>query len=98
MTKEELKKHARCIIDALDDLAVIDQLDVIGLAYEALGFTLATAEALEDKEHQQEILTAIDKHLESIRATIYALCATSIIGGKSEFLKDIANTKKEEKK
>ena len=93
MTNEEMKKHASRIVDMLDDLAINEQLDVIGLTYQTLGYTLATAGTLTGEERQQEILTAISKHLEGIREGIYTLCATSIFGGESEFPKDKTNDK-----
>ena len=40
MTNEEMKKHARRIVGMLDDLAINEQLDVIGLTYQMLGYTL----------------------------------------------------------
>ena len=92
MTNEEIKKHARRIIDVLDDLGPVEKLDVIGLTYQTLGYTLATAGTLTGKERQQEILTAISKHLEGIREGIYTLCATSILGGESEHPEDKANS------
>lgn len=94
MTNEEMKKHVRSIIDMLDDLGPVEMLDVLGLAYKTIGSTIATAGMLEGKERQQVILTAIGKHLESIRASIYALCATNIFGGESESPKDKGNTNK----
>ena len=77
----------------LDDLAINEQLDVIGLTYQTLGYTLATAGTLTGKERQQEILAAISKHLEGIRESICTLCATSIFSGESEFPKDKTNDK-----
>lgn len=94
MTNEEMKKHVRSIIDMLDDLGPVEMLDVLGLAYKTIGSTIATAGMLEGKERQQEILTAIGKHLEGIRESIHTICATSIFGGKSESPKDKENTDK----
>lgn len=88
MTNEEMKKHVRRIIDMLGDLGPVEMLDVLGLAYKTIGSTIATAGMLEGKERQQEILTAIGKHLEGIRESIHTLCATSIFGGESEAPKD----------
>ena len=92
MTNEEMKKHARRIIDVLDDLDPVEKLDVIGLTYVAQGSTIATEGALDGKERQREILSAISKHLEAIREDIYTLCATSILGGESEHPEDKADS------
>ena len=91
MTNEEKEKYARRIIDVLDDLDPVEKLDVIGLTYVTQGSTIAMTEALDGKERQQ-ILTAISKHLEGIRESIYTLCATSIFGGGSGSLKDVADS------
>ena len=92
MTNEEMKKHVRRIIDMLDDLAINEKLDVIGLTYVTQDSTIAMAEALDGKERQREVLAAISKHLEGMRETIYTLCATSIFGGESESPKDKADS------
>ena len=93
MTNEEKKKHARRIVDMLDDIAINEQLDALGLAYIDLGCSLATAETRDDTERQLEILTAISKHRDGIRASIIALCAAIKFGVKREVLKDIVSNK-----
>ena len=92
ITNEEKKKHVRRIIDVLDGLGPVETLDVIGLACITHGYTIATAGTLTGKERQQEILSALTKHLEGIRESIYTLCATSIFGGESESPKDKADS------
>ena len=93
MTNEEMKKHASRTVDMFNDLAINEQLDALGLAYIDLGCSLATAETRDDTERQLEILTAISKHREGIRASIYTLCAAIKFGGESEHPKDKTNDK-----
>ena len=93
MTNEEKKKHADSIVGMFDDLAINEQLDALGLAYIDLGCSLATAKTRDDTERQLEILTAISKHREDIRASIFTLCAAIKFGVKREFLKDIVSNK-----
>ena len=78
MTREELKKRASSIIDMLDGLFFNEQLNVIGLAAGVLGYTLYMTGTLEDKERQQEILTDITKHLESIKVNISVFAPQAI--------------------
>ena len=95
MTNEEMKKHASSIVGMLDDIAINEQLDALGLAYIDLGCSLATAKTRDDTERQLEILTAISKHRDGIRASIIALCAAIKFGVKSEILKDIVSKQKQ---
>lgn len=84
MINEEMKMHAAHILYELDDFAVNEQLDVIGLAYLTVAANYATAGMSEGKERQLVILTAIGKHLEGIRESIHTSCATSIFGGPKD--------------
>ena len=93
MTNEEKKKHVDSIVGMLDDIAINEQMDALGLAYIDLGCSLATAKTRDDTERQLEILTAISKHRKDIRTSLIALCAAIKFGVKSEILKDIVSKK-----
>lgn len=75
MTKEEMDKHVRRIVDVLDGLDIDEKMHVIALVYNSLAYILVEHGGPNGRESQQAMLAAICEHLEGMREAICGVCA-----------------------